>query len=134
VDHFGIVKNFAFIQDARREELKDLGRMIKDAETGEAEGLKRRRKSLQDQVRTFDTQLKDVTASLAWHEAERRRVAEGKKPFWLDRGSLRRKQREEREAELAATGRLAKYARRKGRKQRLIDRRRGAVAGVDVFA
>jgi ribosomal RNA-processing protein 36 len=129
IDHVGLVKNYAFLQDYRQAEISSLNQQMRDADPAAREKLKNQKRSLQDQCRTFDNKLKTVEESITWHREERQRVLDGKKPFWLDKRGMKEAKQRKKYEELAETGKLDRYLNRRGKKLAAKDKKEGRIAG-----
>lgn len=131
VDHFGIVKNYSFLQKNREIEIAQINKTLADSNaTVDREALKRKKQSLQDQFNTNDMKLKDLEERMQWHREERARILEGKKPFWLDKKSMREKKHAQKMKQLEESGKMNKYLIKKGKKQAARDKKRGIIAGM----
>jgi ribosomal RNA-processing protein 36 len=130
VDHIGIVKNYAFLQKHREAEIANLNEAIQRAEDGNNSELLRRKQSVLDQHKTFESKMKDVEERVTWHREEKRRIMEGKKPFWLDRRAMKEMESQRKFKELKESGKLERYLNKKGRKMRARDKKRGITAGL----
>jgi ribosomal RNA-processing protein 36 len=131
IDHIGIVKNYALVQQHREAELAAINRTLEsDAPDIDPQVLKRQKQSLEDQHKTFGEKLRDVEDRIRWHREEKERIREGKKPFWLDRRSMQERDRKRKFQELQASGKMERYLRRRGKKLAAKDRKQGSVAGV----
>jgi ribosomal RNA-processing protein 36 len=131
VDHFGIVKNYAFLQAHREAELAAIAQELKaHSPNVDHKALKRKQQSLQDQHKTFSEKLRDVEERITWHREERERILEGKKPFWLDRQSMKERDKTKKFEALQQSGKLQRYLRRRGKKLAAKDRKEGRQAGL----
>jgi ribosomal RNA-processing protein 36 len=131
VDQVGFVKNYAFLQRHREIELKSIKRALKsDDPTQDRSALKREKQSLEDQHKTFGAKLRDVEDRMNWHREEKARVLEGKKPFWLDRRSMRERDRKRKFQDLQKSGKLQRYFQRRGKKLAAKDKKEGRIGGL----
>lgn len=124
VDQIQFVKNYSFLQKNRETEIEQVKDQLRKTRNPEQiQKLKKKKQSLEDQFKTFESKQKDVEERFQWHNEERKRILEGKKPYWLSKSSMKEKQEQKKFQELKDSGRLNKYLikRRKklARKERL---------------
>lgn len=110
IDHIQFVKNYSFLQDNRQSEIQQINKKLKKSSNPEeAQMLKRKKQSLEDQYKIFDAKQKDVEDRFQWHAEEKKRIMEGKKPFWLNKSSMKQRDEQRKFKELKESGKLNKY-------------------------
>lgn len=130
IDKIGLIKNYAFLQKNREAEIRALTNAIQNPkDPSDVAYLKKRKQSLMDQYKTNDAKIKDVEERIKWHQEERKRILEGKKPFWLDKKAMREREQQKKFNELKESGKLQKYLAKKRKKQFAKDKKYGLGAG-----
>ncbi|OHS95496.1 ribosomal RNA processing protein 36 [Tritrichomonas foetus] len=128
IDQIQFVKNYSFVQENREKEIQQIMKMIKKPNNSEdIEMLKKKKQSLEDQSKIFKAKQKDVEERFNWHNEERQRVLEGKKPFWLSKTSMKEKEEQRKFQELKETGRLNKYLTKRRKKLAQKDKLQGSL-------
>lgn len=113
-------RNYAFLQRNRKHEIDQIA-----AEDGDefSEERKRRLQSLRDQYKTHEQKLKTIQESMEWHREEKARIAEGKRPFWLNKKAMEDMKQRKQFEELKQNGGLQKYLQKRRKKQAEKDKR-----------
>ena len=110
IDHIQFVKNYSFLQENRQSEIEQIKKKLsKSSNPEETQNLKRKKQSLEDQYKIFSAKQKDVEDRFQWHAEERKRIMEGKKPFWLNKSSMKQRDEQRKFKELKESGKLNKY-------------------------
>lgn len=110
IDHIQFVKNYSFLQENRQSEIERIKkRLSKSSNSEEIQMLKKKKQSLEDQYKVFDAKQKDVEDRFQWHAEEKKRIMEGKKPFWLNKSSMKQREEQRKFKELKESGKLNKY-------------------------
>jgi len=123
IDHIGFVKNYAFLQKNRQNELKMMEKAIGEIEDhGEKEIMKKQIQSMRDQYKTNEMKINDVKDRLQWHKEEKERIAMGKKPYWIGKKEMKELQHQKKFEELKESGKLDNYL--KKRRKKLISKDR----------
>ncbi|KAK8893757.1 rRNA biogenesis protein rrp36 [Tritrichomonas musculus] len=123
IDQISFVRNYAFLQDNRKSEIQQINQKLKRSRNPEeAQALKRKKQSLEDQFKTFDAKQKDAEDRFQWHIEEKQRILEGKKPFWLDKSSMREREEQRKFKQLKESGKLNKYFIKKRKKMAQKDK------------
>lgn len=126
IDKVGFVKNYAFLQKNREAEIAQLQQELEDDPNLASDpDFQKRLQSLRDQHKTMASKIDDVNASIQWHREERQRIAEGKRPYWMDKKDMKLMQQKKKFDELQSTGRLAAYMKKRNKKLLAKDKKAG---------
>ncbi|EAX83239.1 hypothetical protein TVAG_330960 [Trichomonas vaginalis G3] len=128
IDKVGFVKNYAFLQKNREQEISQMQKELEDDPTlADDPEFKKRLQSLKDQHKTMASKIDDVNASIQWHREERQRIAEGKRPFWMGKQDMKLMQQKKKFDELQSTGRLNAYLKKRNKKLLAKDKKSGII-------
>ena len=120
IDRIGFIKNYAFLQSNLEAEIKHLQKNFRP-------GQEKQLQSLKDKYKTRAEQIKDVEARIQWHKEERERVVDGKRPYFISKSDMIKKQKERKFKELKEAGKLQKYQKKRNKKLLAKDRKDGFI-------